>query len=301
MQQGRSVRLFLAEGSATGIITAEIVNWTGHIIAAPRTRLDAALNRAELHRTGVYILYGYEFGEDLPSVYVGEGDDISSRLYSHSRDEQKSFWERFAAVTNKDMNLTKAHVKYLEGRLISLLIDAKKCKVKNKTEPSFDRLPEADLSDMEAFLEELKLVLPVIGVDFLRKPATSQLQTTKFIEDSTIFVLDHPKKGIAARAQEVDGEFVILKDSTGSLNEAVSFDDKRQAFRNQIFESGRATKIGNNNFQLLEDIAFSSPSAASVFLFGTSRNGRTDWLLEGKTQNYGEWKDEKLAIRSAEI
>ena len=37
---GRSVRLFLADGTSTGIVTAEIMNWTGHVIAAPRTRLD---------------------------------------------------------------------------------------------------------------------------------------------------------------------------------------------------------------------------------------------------------------------
>lgn len=131
MSKGRSVRLFLAEGSATGILTAEIVNWTGHVLAAPRTRLEGALKREELKRTGVYILYSDTFGGDLPTVYVGEGDDISSRLRSHSRDENKEFWDRFVAVTSKDMNLTKAHVKFLEGRLITLLRDAKKCELHN--------------------------------------------------------------------------------------------------------------------------------------------------------------------------
>jgi hypothetical protein len=154
MATGRSVRLYLAEGSPKGILTAEIVNWTGHVLSAPRIRLDAALKQEELKRTGVYLLYGTEFGSDLPAVYVGEGDDVSARLYSHSKDEQKAFWERFIAVTSKDMNLTKAHVKFLEGRLISILKDAKKCAVRNKTEPTFDKLPEADISDMESFIEE---------------------------------------------------------------------------------------------------------------------------------------------------
>lgn len=106
MGKGRSVKIFLAEGSATGIVTAEIINWTGHTLAAPRTRLDAALKREELKRTGIYILYSDSFGGDLPAVYVGEGDDISSRLRSHSRDSDKDYWDRFIAVTSKDMNLT---------------------------------------------------------------------------------------------------------------------------------------------------------------------------------------------------
>ena len=291
MATGRSVRLYLVEGAPTGILTAEIVNWTGHVLSAPRTRLEAALKREELKRTGVYLLFGNEFGSDLPAVYVGEGDDVASRLYSHSKDEQKAFWERFIAVTNKDMNLTKAHVKYLEGRLISMLKDAKKCDVRNKTEPSFDKLPEADISDMEAFLEELQIVLPVVGFGYLRKPSVISKSSQMANSAVQFFVLSHPKKGISARATEIDGEFVVLSGSTGSLNQSQSFDESRQAFRNQIFETDRATKLSTDVFKTTEDIAFTSPSAASVFLFGTSRNGRTDWLLEGKPMNYASWKE----------
>jgi hypothetical protein len=294
MATGRSVRLYLAEGSPTGILTAEIVNWTGHVLSAPRTRLEAALKRDELKRTGVYLLFGDEFGSDLPAVYVGEGDDVASRLYSHAKDDQKAFWERFIAVTNKDMNLTKAHVKFLEGRLISMLKDAKKCDVRNKTEPTFDKLPEADISDMESFLEELKIVLPVVGFDFLRKPIVVSKEMPKLQPPQQFFALNHPKKGISARATEVDGEFVLLSGSTGSLNESQSFDEARQAFRHQVFETGRAVKQNQETFRTTENIAFSSPSAAAVFLFGTSRNGRTDWLLEGKSVTYGAWQDELM-------
>jgi hypothetical protein len=291
---GRSVRLYLAEGSPTGILTAEIVNWTGHVLSAPRTRLEAALKRDELKRTGVYLLFGDEFGSDLPAVYVGEGDDVASRLYSHAKDEQKAFWERFIAVTNKDMNLTKAHVKFLEGRLISMLKDAKKCDVRNKTEPTFDKLPEADISDMESFLEELKIVLPVVGFDFLRKPIVISKEPQRPQSLQQFFTLNHPKKGISARATEVDGEFVLLSGSTGSLNESQSFDEARQAFRHQVFETGRAVKQNQDTFKITENIAFSSPSAAAVFLFGTSRNGRTDWLLEGNSVTYGAWQDQLM-------
>ena len=68
MPKGRSVRLYLAEGSSTGILTAEIVNWTGHVLSGPRTRLEVALRRDEVNRTGVYLLFGSEYGADLPSV-----------------------------------------------------------------------------------------------------------------------------------------------------------------------------------------------------------------------------------------
>ncbi|GAB5438793.1 GIY-YIG nuclease family protein [Falsiruegeria mediterranea] len=295
MPTGRSVRLFLAEGTPTGILTAEIVNWTGHVLSAPRIRLETALKRSELKKTGIYILYGSPFDADLPLVYIGEGDDISTRLSSHSRDDDKDFWERFIAVTNKDMNLTKAHVKYLEGRLITLLKEAKKSQVTNRTDPSFDKLPEADISDMESFLEQLQLVLPVVGVDFFRKVVSSS--TIGLAADSVetpTFAIENKRKGISATAREVDGEFVVLAGSTGDLKEAASFSERLKNLRNQNLAVGKISKVGENTFRLIEDIAFSSPSAAAVFLFGSSRNGRTTWYVQGNTMNYGEWKEALL-------
>lgn len=297
MGKGRSVRLFLAEGTVTGILTAEIMNWTGHVLSAPRTRLEGALKREELKRTGVYILYGDSLSGELPAVYVGEGDDISARLKTHSKDDQKDYWDRFIAITNKDMNLTKAHVKYLEGRMITFLRDAKKCELRNKTEPTFDKLPEADISDMESFLEELQLVLPVVGVDFFRKPQI-QSEVSEPHPPQTYFSLAHANKGISARAVEVDGEFVVLAGAQGSNHEGPSFFEKLKGERDRAFESGQIIHSGDTNFTLVEDMAFSSPSAASVFLFGTSRNGRTDWQVDGKGMNYGAWKD--VQVEAAE-
>ena len=114
MSVGKSVRLFLADGTPGGLLTAEIMNWTGHVVAAPRSDLAALLKRTETSRTGIYILLGDDpdsLGGQL--AYIGEGDDISKRLYQHSRpDEQggKDFWDRAIVLTSKDANLTKAHV-----------------------------------------------------------------------------------------------------------------------------------------------------------------------------------------------
>lgn len=294
MARGRSVRLYLAEGSATGILTAEIVNWTGHVLACPRTRLEVALKeREELRRTGVYILIGEGAGE-LPAVYIGEGDDIAARLRSHSRDDAKDFWDRFVAVTSKDMNLTKAHVKYLEGRLIGLLSKARKSDIQNRTEPGFDRLPEADIADMETFLEELQLILPVVGIDVFRQPRTIEPpkpSSPEITVPEARFYVRHTAKGISATALEIDGEFVVLSGSTGSTVQSQSFPDKLRVLREQALASGRIVAEGTGNFRLQSDIAFSSPSSAAVFLFGTSRNGRTDCLLAENSMTYGAWKD----------
>lgn len=304
MGTGRSVRLYLVDGVASGILTAEIMNWTGHVLASPRTRIESVLKREELARTGVYFLIGPDNQDSgLDRVYVGEGDEIGKRLYQHNK--EKEFWERFIAVTSKDMNLTKAHVRYLEGRLISMLKNARKVVVENANSPEFKLLPEADIADMEAFLEEIGLVLPVIGVTFLQ--VTSRGRTIATIEKdvaqgalgldpgkpggSVIFTVENRKAKITARAIEADGEFIILSGSIGSLKERESFHDRYKSVRDEALASGRARTLDESNFILDQDIAFSSASAAAVFLFGTSRNGRTDWLVEGKGQTYGDWKD----------
>ena len=53
-----TIKLFLPRGDAKSLRTAEISNWTGKAVAAPRTELDELLAREELDKAGVYILLG---------------------------------------------------------------------------------------------------------------------------------------------------------------------------------------------------------------------------------------------------
>ncbi|WP_026479037.1 GIY-YIG nuclease family protein [Ahrensia sp. 13_GOM-1096m] len=301
MANGRSLRLYLADGSASGIVTVEIGNWSGHILFSPRTRIEAALARSEVSRTGVYILIGPD-DEDQgqQKIYVGEADELKSRIASHNK--EKDFWDRFISISSKDMNLTKAHVKYLEGRLLDFAHDSGKASIDNRTNPNFAKLPEADISDMESFLDEIKLALPVLGVDFFptRKVSAKDPQTIfrpdAKNEKDVFFIINNSKAGIDARATEIDGEFVVLEGSTGSLKERSSFlSSGIKTLRDRLLKNGVAGNINDSNFILRKDVEFKSPSGASVFLHGTSRNGRTDWLVEGQGITYAEWKDREIA------
>src|SRR5690554_7182301 len=122
MSHGRGIRLFLVDGTPNGLLTAEIMNWTGHALTGPRTKLTELVQRPECGRTGVYFLVGPDPDNAMrPLVYIGESDDVAKRLKQHNRPEPqggKDFWERVCLITSKDQNLTKAHVKYLESQLI---------------------------------------------------------------------------------------------------------------------------------------------------------------------------------------
>lgn len=39
MNPGRSIRLFLVDGTPNGLLTAEIMNWTGHVLTSPCSKL----------------------------------------------------------------------------------------------------------------------------------------------------------------------------------------------------------------------------------------------------------------------
>ena len=53
---GRSLELFYIDGRPDGMLTAEVFNWTGHVLMTPRTQLSMALTRSEARYTGIYLL-----------------------------------------------------------------------------------------------------------------------------------------------------------------------------------------------------------------------------------------------------
>jgi len=103
---GRSLELFFIDGRPDGILTAEVFNWTGHVLMTPRTRIADALNRTEAAYTGVYVLIGERDGE--PLAYIGESDNIRDRIKNH--DAKKDWWEQAVLITTAANNLNKAHV-----------------------------------------------------------------------------------------------------------------------------------------------------------------------------------------------
>jgi hypothetical protein len=112
---GRSLELFFIDGKPDGMLTAEVFNWTGHVLMTPRTRIADALARKEAGYTGVYLLLGEVDGEAM--AYVGESDNIRDRIKSH--DAKKDWWEKAVLITTAANNLNKAHVRYLEARLVA--------------------------------------------------------------------------------------------------------------------------------------------------------------------------------------
>jgi hypothetical protein len=293
------MRMFLADGTPGGLLTAEIMNWTGHVVAAPRSDLGALLQRQETSRTGLYILLGDD-PESLggTQAYIGEGDEVRTRLRQHARTEEqggKDFWDRAIVLTSKDANLTKAHARYLESRFITLAQLARRAQLVNGTAPVPLPLPEADVSDMEYFIAQAKIILPVLGVNILRSTATiasgpSESGAVSGPISSPVFELHLKKEGISATAREIDGEFTVLEGS-GARASWTGVEHAYRAVREKLVREGAIVSDSNGQgMRFVRDQVFASPSAAAAAVVGRNANGRIDWKMQGSGLSFGNWQ-----------
>ena len=143
-----TIKLYLPRGDAKSLRTAEISNWTGKAVAAPRTELDELLAREELDKAGVYILIGNDPLTNTPQAYIGEAEIIRERIKQH---RTKEFWVTAIIFVSKDENLTKAHVRYLESRLLAEAAEVNRFTLE-QNQAGGSKLPESDREDMEVFL-----------------------------------------------------------------------------------------------------------------------------------------------------
>ncbi|OFV96728.1 MAG: hypothetical protein A3F68_03885 [Acidobacteria bacterium RIFCSPLOWO2_12_FULL_54_10] len=273
-----NIKLFLPRGDAKSLRTAEIFNWTGMAIAAPRTEIDELLQRPELDKAGIYILSGIDPVSDSPRAYIGEAEVIRDRLKQH---KTKEFWISAIVFVSKDENLTKSHVRYLESRLLAEAAQVGKFTLE-QNQAGGSKLPESDREDMEFFLSRIRLLLPVLGSDLLIPIAQS---AAKQQPGGTLFCR---MKGAEGRGYRTPDGFVVLKGSTAVLQERPSAKKwpSVSARRNKLIADG--ILVQNEGFYLFKrDVEFSSPSAAAAVIEGGSANG----LIEWKTKDGRALKD----------
>jgi len=269
-----TIKLFLPRGEAKSLRTAEISNWTGKAIAAPRTELEELLARDELDKAGVYILIGSDPQTNAPRAYIGEAEVIRDRLKQH---KAKEFWVSAIVIVSKDENLTKAHVRYLESRLLSEAAQVGRFALE-QNQAGGSRLPESDREDMEVFLTHVRQLLPVLGSDILapiaQAPTTPQPGGVLFCRI----------KGAEARGQRTANGFVVLAGSTAVLEERPSAANYPYvlAQRKQLVADGTLIQEGER-LKFTKDVEFSSPSAAAVVIHGGSANGLVAWRAKDGT------------------
>lgn len=276
MNKSATIKLFLPFGDAKGVRTGEISNWSGKAVAAPRSELEYFLAREELGKPGVYLLLGVDPDSGKAMAYIGEAESVTDRVKQH---KAKDFWNSVVAFVSKDENLTKSHIRYLEGRLIQLASSVGRYVVTN-SQGSGAKLPESDLNDMEVFLERIAQLLPVLGSELLTPvvaaPSAQEPQA----------VLTCKMKGATATGIRTPNGFVVFKGSTAvkQLRESAKTSGAWIiTLRDQLLQNGSLLEQGEF-FAFTKDVEFSSPSAAAAIIHAGNAAGPIAWKnSEGKT------------------
>ncbi len=273
MSHPYSIRIFLPGGDPAGLRTIEKSNWTGAGLVIPRTTYADARSRRELKRAGIYLLIGPPDESGLPRIYIGEGDPVGPRLDQHA--SKKDFWISAIAFTSKDENLNKAHVQYLESRLVELATKAKRCVLDNGNVPALPSLAEAEAADAEGFLAEIQLCLPLLGLSVFT-PASAAVTKKAMQIDA---------KGVVAKGLPTTEGFIVIEGSRAVVDEVASCPAAVRSMRAALIQNG-VLKLAGENYLFTQDYVFGSPSTAAAVVQGRSANGRVDWRdHKGRTLN----------------
>ncbi len=158
------------------------------------------------------------------------------------------------------------------------------------TAPPLPPLPVTDIADMEYFLEQMRLVMPVLGFNFLqeRLKVKSNSDPTK----SPLFTL--MVAGAEAKAKEIEGGFVVMKGST-ARKEGLKSWTSYKGLHDQLLEEGKLIASANPDLCVsTEDISFSNPSAGAVVVSAGNMNGRSGWKVTEAGGTYQQWHEKKL-------
>lgn len=270
-----TIKIFLVQGDPKRLRTAELSNWTGKAVAGPRSEFEGILSREESGSAGVYLLTGSDPESGKSVIYVGEAECIRDRIKAHL---EKDFWNQIIFFISKDENLTKAHIRFLEGKLIDQARKSGRAVVANG-QSSGARLPESDREDMEIFLEKINQLLPVLGVDLLVPAAALAVAES---EHKKLFC---EIKGIKAEGHLAPNGFIVLKGSQAVLNDRASSHKWPWAMnmRQRLKEDG-VLEIKGDTLVFSRNAEFTSPSAAAAVIHGGHANGLIAWKdKNGKT------------------
>lgn len=278
MQPPFSLRIFVADGDPDGLRIVEKSNWIGKALVFPRALLPQVKARPELAQTGVYLLLGPRPDGEGDMLYVGEGDPIRPRLERHYA--EKDFWTRAIGFTTGSAGqLNKAHVQFLESRLIALARAAKRLPLDNANQPAEPSLSEADRADMEVFLGHMLGMLPVLGVHAFE-------QAPKAPAAKAAPVLTCKGKGVQATGYESSQGFVVRTGSQAVADTSPSMEHHVRGMwelRQELIGNG-VLALAGAFYVFTQDYPFSAPSTAAGVVLGRIANGRIEWkAADGRT------------------
>lgn len=280
------IKLFIME-SKKNLKTVDLSNWVGKIFIGNRKHIDIIQQIPEISKsTGIYFLLGKDVQTEESFLYIGEADDVANRIKQHSLSKKQAWFDEFIIFVSKDMDLTKAHVRYLEKSLYDLAKqNLTTITIKNSCSPPGSNLSDADIAYMKEFQNNMVFILNNLGViDFVKTQDKNNKISSKDIFYLPLTQDRIDKNGNIAKARMIISEngYILLK------NSYVESAERAPSFKNHIYYKIRK-KLENDNLFInsdikglwvtKNDIPFKSCSAAAAVVKNRATNGRAEWKL----------------------
>lgn len=263
--RGKTIQVFLTDGSPRGIKLAEITSNIELAIFIPRTKMNEANERKEVSNAGLYFLFGESEEIAKPVVYIGQSKNCIDRIKTH--DQKKDFWNYAIIITSKTKSFTPTHIEYLEELSISKAFEAKRYKLENNLNPRKFEVPETLEADLLDNFDTVKILLSTLGFplfDSISKPLKSK------------DVLICKGKEALAEGEYLDDGFVVYKGSKANKQLAPACSSTIINLREKLIKQKIIVEKGNI-FEFQEDYLFKSPSSAATQVLARNANGWNEW------------------------
>lgn len=268
---GKTISLFLIEGDPNKRWVCELSNWNGKAYKIPRIEVKRCDDRGDLSACGIYFLFGRNDSNGKGVVYIGEAEDVYTRLKQHDAPNGKDFWNECIVFVSKDNRLNKAHIKYLEHRCYMLAVLADRYVVDNSTVPADASLTEAEQAEMEEFLYNIRMINNVLGHKVL-EPILTQDEKAQAEETQEVLHIN-AARGADAMGMQTNEGFVVLKGSRIADGVTKSCPKHVRDLRDKLIKDG----VIDVSWTFTENKIFGSPSTAAGIVMGRSANGLTEW------------------------
>ena len=271
MEHGKTIELFLVNGTADSLVEAELSNWSGKALRIPRNEVPSCKNET-LSQPGVYFLFCKD-DDNTDSVYIGEAENVKERLLQHLRNfengNEKYYWTTAVVFTGRDLN--KAHIRYLEHKLAKLAAENGRYKLITKNTYKNTVLKDSQIATMEEFIDNIKILINALGYKVL-EPLVDNASTNSNKENK---ILSIETKETNAKGVVTNEGFVLLKGAKIKKEISKSLSSGVRKLREKYITEGKVVSETTT-----EDILFSSSSAAAAFVSGSSASGPVSWKDE---------------------
>lgn len=310
----RSIVVLLETGDAQGPRVAHLPMSTIRAFAFQREDFAEAIELfgPRWQRPGTYLLFGPDISssDQVPTVYVGESEQVATRLRTHSSTAANNgasdytYWSETIVLVSEDDSLSKGHVRYIERALTQGARANGEWVVKSGRDPApgAGELPRHDAVSADRFIQEAKLLTGVLGLDLFKLQPLAQEPRVQSGNDqaaaptisalSPTFTLKAANmSGPAIMQVTGDSSFVVVSNSSAAADAVPSLNPSYRRLRETLKEEG-ILKEGGAQLIFTKDHAFRSIAAVTQVVSGSTLNGRIAWL-DKNGQNYGQWEAQR--------